>query len=309
LNETLILPNAAVIHFSLGGLLGTYTIDGADKDGTVSTYDIQFAQPLLEQATQPTQTLSLLEDALLLSSLSRTIKFISAEAGTEEDEIRDNLQQLKDSVEQQLSLNTQTGDVQSFVNPQSPNNLIYLPKVNGTVPIEITDLNMAEATEAEYKLLEHYENKKLSVLGVPKENLNYSSNEGLGGAGAVLSQRSIVYANKLQRLETAYMEGWRSGLNNYFQMRNMSGFIDKFQLHMNPILTVQSTVQFDKRDAALNQATALVALMKEMGMKDEESYHKALTEILTEVFPQMGADAMSWDIDLSSSEGGDQGAI
>lgn len=309
LSETLILPNAAVIHFSLGGLLGDYTIDCVDSSNNPVTYDIQFAQPLMEQAVQPTQTLSLLEDALLLSSLARTIKFIGVEAGSQEDEIGANLQQMKDMVEQQLSLNTQTGDAQSFVNPQSPNNLIYVGKINGQMPIEILDLNMAEASEADSKLLQHYQDKKLSVLGVPKESLNYSSNEGLGGAGTVLSQRSAVYANKLQRLETAYMEGWRTAINNYFLMRNMSGFVDKFVLHMNPVLTVQSSVQFDKRDAALNQATSLVNLLKEMGVDDDESYHKALTEILTEVFPQMGADAMNWDIELSANAGGGEGAI
>lgn len=308
-NETLILPDSAIIHFSLGGLLGDYTIDGSDSEGNIVTYDIQFAQPLMEQAVQPTQTLSLLEDAILLSSLSRTIRFISVEAGTEEEEIRDNLQQVKDTIEQQLSLNTGSGDVQSFVNPQSPNNFIFLPKINGANPIDITDLNMAEASEADSKLLQYYQDKKLSVLGVPKENLNYSSNEGLGGAGAVLSQRSIIYANKLQRLETAYMEGWRKALNYYFEIRNMSGFKDKFQLHMNPVLTVQSSVQFEKRDSAINQATNLVTLLKDMGVTSDKPYHTGLTEILTEVFPQIGADARTWDINVTNSEGGDENAF
>ena len=307
-NETLILPDTAIIHFALGGLLGDYTIEGTNSDGTTVTYDIQFAQPMLEQAVQPTQTLSLLEDAILLSSLSRTIRFIAAEAGTEEDEIRANLQQLKDTIEQQLSLNTNSGDVQSFVNPQSPNNFIFLPKINGQTPIEITDLNMAEASDADSKLLQYYQDKKLSVSGVPKENLNYSSNEGLGGAGSVLSQRSIIYANKLQRLETAYMEGWRKALNYYFEVRNMSGFKDKFQLHMNPILTVQSTVQFEKRDSALTQATNLVTLLKDMGVTDDKPYHTGLTEILTEVFPQMGADARNWNVEVTNA-GGEENAF
>lgn len=308
-NETLILPELAVVHFSLGGLLGDYTIDGVDNSGNVVTYDIQFAEPLMEQAAQPTQTLSLLEDAMLLSSLARTVKFIAVESGTEDDEIRDNLQQIKDAVEQQLALNTNTGDAQSFVNPQSPNNLIFLPKINGSSPIDITDLNMAEATEADSKLLNYYQDKKLSVIGVPKEAMNFSSNEGLGGAGSVLSQRSMLYANKLQRLETAYMAGWRDAINHYFTAHNLSGFVDKFVLHMNPIITVQSTVQFEKRDSALSQATTLVDLLKSVGVTDDDIYHKSLTEILTEVFPQMGADAMNWDIDVTAGEGGEAGAI
>lgn len=305
----LLLPELACIHFTLGGLLGDYTIDAKDKQGNPITYDIQFSQPLMAQAVQPTQTLSLLEDAVLLSSLARTIKFVNVECGSQEEEIRDALQQVKDMIEQQLSLNTSTGDAQSFVNPQSPNNLIYLARVNGQDAISITDLNMAEANDADNKLLDYYQDKKLSVLGVPKEAMNFSSNEGLGGAGSVLSQRSALYANALQRLETAYMEGWTDALNKYFIARNYSGFVNQFQLHMNPIITTQSTVQFEKRDSALSQAQAVVQLMKDSGITDADKYKLALTEILSEVFPQTGADVVNWKVDVEepAGEGGGGG--
>lgn len=308
ISQTLLMPETACIHFSLGGLLGDYTLDARDMDGNTITYDIQFAEPLMSQAVQPTQTLNLLEDAVVLSSLSRTIKFLNVEAGREETEIEDALQRIKDAVEQQLSLNTNSGDVQSFVNPQSPNNLIYVPKINGQDAISVTDLNMAEASDADNKLLQYYQDKKLSVLGVPKEAMNFSSNEGLGGAGAVLSQRSALYANILQRLETAYISGWTDAFNKYFVARNLSGFVDTFKLHMNPIVTVQSTVQFEKRDAALNQASSLVALLKDMGVDNADAYRNSLVEILTEVFPQMGADAQNWNIDVGEGEGEETGA-
>lgn len=304
-----LMPELACIHFSLGGLLGDYTIDVADSEGNPVSYDIQFATPLMAQAVQPTQTLGLLEDAVLLSSLSRTIKFINVSCGSQDTEIRDALQQIKDAVEQQLALNTATGDAQSFVNPQSPNNLIYLPKIDGNDAITITDLNMAEASDADSKLLDYYQNKKLSVLGVPKEAMNFSSNEGLGGAGSVLSQRSALYANALQRLETAYIAGWTDAINKYFKARNLSGFVNQFKLHMNPIITTQSTVQFEKRDSALNQAQQLVDLLKNVGVIDSENYRKALTEILSEVFPQIGSDAINWDIDVTETEGSEMNAF
>lgn len=297
-------PECAIIHFSLGGLLGDYTMDTVLSNGDTKTYDIKFAQPLMDRAVRPTQTLSLLEDAMLLSSLIRVVKFINVDCGNaEEEEIASTLQEIKDAIEQQLSINTNTGDIESFVNPQSPNNLIYLPKVNGQDAISVTDLNMAEATETDSKLLQYYQDKKLSVLGVPKEAMNFSSNEGLGGAGSVLSQRSALYANSLQRLETAYMSGWADAINKYFIARNMSGFVDKFKLHMNPIVTEQSTIQFDKRDAALSQATTLVDLLKNLNVDSNSDYLNALSEILSEVFPQMGADAPSWNIHPSDKGG------
>jgi hypothetical protein len=299
------LPEEAVIHFSLGGLLGEYTIDTVDKEGNEVEYDIQFAKPLMENALSPTQTLALIEDATLLASFARVIKFVNVDcSGAQNEEIQNILQQMKDTIEQQFSVNTITGGTQSFMNPQSPNNLIYLPKVNGTDAVSITDLNMSDLSEADNKLLDYYQNKKLSVLGVPKEAMNFSSSEGLGGAGAVMSQRSALYANCLNRIETAYMTGWKDAINKYFSQRNLSGYADKYELHMNPIITLQSTIQFDKRDAALNQADSLINLMKGAGVTDPEQYRSALTEILTEAFPSIGADVSKWDMNLENEEGG-----
>lgn len=298
----------AIIHFSLGGLMGDYTFQTKDYEGNDVVYDIQFGQPLMAAATQPTQTLNLLEDALVLSSLSRMVRFINVDCGnSEEEEIQATLQQIKDMIEQQLSINTATGDVQSFVNPQSPNNLIYLPKINGQDAISITDMNMAEATDADNKLLQYYQDKKLSVLGVPKEAMNFSSAEGLGGAGAVMSQRSALYGNSLQRIETAYKEGWRSAMNKYFVEHGMSGMIDTFELHMNPIITQMSTVMSERRDSAIGQASSVVELLSSLGITKDSSYKEALTEVLSEVLPTTGAAVNTWPIDMEKAEEGEGG--
>lgn len=301
-------PESAVIHFSLGGMLGDYTVSTTNSEGQKIDYDVQFATPLMSQAVQPTQTLSLLEDALVLSSLTRIVKFINVECGdANEEEIRSSLMDIKDTIEQQFAINTGSGDVQSFVNPQSPNNLIYIPKIKGQDAISVTDLNMAEATEQDSKLLQYYQDKKLSVLGVPKEAMNFSSNEGLGGAGAVMSQRSALYANALQRLETAYIAGWKKAFNTYFLSKNLSSYVDTFDLHMNPIITQQSTLAAERRDAAISQAQQIVELLKAIGIDDDETYQKALTEILSEVLPQTGADAIGWRPNLDDEGGEDIG--
>lgn len=301
----------AIVHFSLGGLMGDYKFAAKDLSGEDVEYDVQFGQPLMASAVQPTQTLSLLEDALVLSSLSRMVRFINVDCGNtvDEEETQATLQQLKDMIEQQLSINTNSGDAQSFVNPQSPNNLIYLPKINGQDAISITDMNMADATDADNKLLQYYQDKKLSVLGVPKEAMNFSSAEGLGGAGAVMSQRSALYGNSLQRIETAYREGWRSGMNKYFAEHAMSGFIDKFELHMNPIITQMSTVMSERRDSALSQASSIVDLLTSLGVVKDDSYKQALTEIISEVLPATGSSVNTWNIDMDKAGGEDNGGF
>ena len=310
-NMAISYPESSIIHFSLGGLLGKYHISALDSANNTVDYDIQFADPLLSQAVQPTQTLSLLEDALLLSSMSRAVKFINVECGDlgDEDEIGVCLQKIKSNIEQQLALNTASGDIQSFVNPQSPNNLIYLARVNGQDAISVTDMNMAETTDSDNKLLDYYQNKKLSVLGVPKEAMNFSSAEGLGGAGNVMSQRSALYANRLMRVENAYKNGWRDAFNKYFMSRNMNGFVDKFILNMNPIITNMDQVLFEKRDATINQAQSLVNLMKDLGVEDSSDFKKVITEVLTQAFPLTGSSVNDWDVDVNASNGESGGGM
>ena len=221
--------------------------------------------------------------------------------GADEQETLASLTDIKNLIEQQISLNTSSGDAQSFLNPQSPNNIIYLPRVNGNDPISIIDLNMKDEGEASDKLLDYYQDKKLSVLGIPKEALNFSSSEGLGGAGAVMSQRSALYANALQRIETAYINGWTDALNKYFEARNRPQYVDAFELHMNPILTELSTVQFEKRDSAVSQASAIVDLMKSLGVTDEEKIKSAVTEILTDALPKTSSETSEWNVDLQAA--------
>lgn len=298
-----LFPESAVIHFSLGGLVGDYSLKAKNSSGDDIEYDIQFADPLMKSAVQPTQTLNLLEDATVLSSLIKVVRFICVDCnGVDEEEIMPTLQNIKSIIEQQMSINTGSGDIQSFLNPQSPNNLIYIPRVNGNDPISIIDLNMKDDSEGNDKLLDYYQDKKLSVLGIPKEALNFSSSEGLGGAGAVMSQRSALYANSLQRIEMAYINGWKDAINKYLIARNMYNQVNKFELHMNPILTEMSTVQFDKRDSALSQASAIVELLESLGNKDEDNYKDAITEILLEALPKTSSKVSSWDVDLDSKD-------
>lgn len=306
-NQIQVQSPSSIIHFSLGGMLGEYQFQSLTTDGKEEDYDVKFANPLFENAVKPTQTLSLLEDAVILSSLCRTVKFINVECGnSNEEEIQGILEDIKSVIEQNMSIDTNTGDAQSFVNPQSPNNLIYLPKIKGQDAVSVTDLNMAESSEQDNKLLEYYLNKKLSVLGIPKEALNFASNEGLGGAGSVLSQRSAIYANSLQRLKTAYIEGWTDAINTYATRRGLSGIVGTFQLHMAEIITTQSTIQFERRDAAVAQATSIVNLMKDLGISEAESYKDAISEILLDVLPSTSGKASSWNLDLSEGGGSNE---
>ena len=76
---------------------------------------------------------------------------------------------------------------------------------------------------------------------------------------------------------------------------------------MNPIITPLSTVQSEKRDAAISQAQAFIDMLKNLGVNDESPYLSGITEILTEAFPSISSQANSWKIEVTEPEGGDEG--
>ena len=74
---------------------------------------------------------------------------------------------------------------------------------------------------------------------------------------------------------------------------------------MNPIITQMSTVNSERRDSALNQASTITELLTSLGVTSEKSYKQAITEILSEVLPATGAAVNTWQMDLE--QGGEEG--
>ena len=80
----------------------------------------------------------------------------------------------------------------------------------------------------------------------------------------------------------------------------MSGYVDKFELHMSPVITEMSTVKFEKRDAAIGQASSLIDMLKSLSIEDKDIYISALIEALNESFPRTSSKITSTDIDVAS---------
>ena len=75
---------------------------------------------------------------------------------------------------------------------------------------------------------------------------------------------------------------------------------------MQPIITQLETVQAEKRDAAVSQATSLIDMLKGMGVTDPNVYRTATIEALNSAFPQTASALNSIDIDVTeeTEEGG-----
>ena len=70
---------------------------------------------------------------------------------------------------------------------------------------------------------------------------------------------------------------------------------------MSPIITTQSTIQFDKRDSTLSQAQQFVQLINDANVQNDGVRQEGLSEILTEAFPKLGASATGWVMPVSNN--------
>ena len=50
-------------------------------------------------------------------------------------------------------------------------------------------------------------------------------------------------------------------------------------------------------------------MLKSLKVTDSASYLNGIKEILSEVFPQLGADASGWHVDVKDPEGGEGGGF
>ena len=71
---------------------------------------------------------------------------------------------------------------------------------------------------------------------------------------------------------------------------------------MADTITTQSTIQFERRDAAVGQASNIIQMLKDLGVKDADTYRDAISEILLDVLPGTSGKATSWDVNVEGGE-------
>lgn len=247
--------------------------------GETQVYKVKTGKSVLADAYQPSQTVKLLEDSLMLSRVTKSalVRILQIEVGNmPKAEVEALLRRIKNMIEQKMALNKQNGVVSSYNSPGPIENIVYVPTKEGKGAITSNnlggDVNIKDIVDVDY-----FNNKKLSALKIPKQYLNYDAPEGLGN-GTSLTKLSSRYAHTIMRIQNAYITGITNLLNIFFLDKGLD-YINKFTLKMVSPATIEDTERDELVTNRLNQASDILNMIE--GKTDESGIFETVCWILT----------------------------
>ena len=282
LSDVNIYDRKSVVHICLTGNISRnpeiITLHDSNT-GETQVYKVKTGKSVLADAYQPSQTVKLLEDSLMLSRVTKSalVRILQIEVGNmPKAEVEALLRRIKNMIEQKMALNKQNGVVSSYNSPGPIENIVYVPTKEGKGAITSNnlggDVNIKDIVDVDY-----FNNKKLSALKIPKQYLNYDAPEGLGN-GTSLTKLSSRYAHTIMRIQNAYITGITNLLNIFFLDKGLD-YINKFTLKMVSPATIEDTERDELVTNRLNQASDILNMIE--GKTDESGIFETVCWILT----------------------------
>lgn len=252
------------VHICLAGNITRNPELIALNDGKSTTvYKVKTGKSILADAYEPSQTVKLLEDSLMLNRVTKSalVRILQIEVGNmPKSEMEALLRRIKGMIEQKMAYNATSGYVSSYNSPGPVENIIYVPTKEGKGTITTTnlggDVNVRDIVDVDY-----FNNKKLSALKIPKQYLNYDAPEGLGN-GTSLTKLSSRYAHTIMRIQNAYISGITTLLNLYFLDKGLD-YINDFTLKMVSPSTIEDTERDEQITNRLTQARDILDMISE----------------------------------------------
>ena len=252
------------VHICLAGNITRNPELIALSDGKSTTvYKVKTGKSILADAYEPSQTVKLLEDSLMLNRVTKSalVRILQIEVGNmPKSEMEALLRRIKGMIEQKMAYNATSGYVSSYNSPGPVENIIYVPTKEGKGQITTTnlggDVNVRDIVDVDY-----FNNKKLSALKIPKQYLNYDAPEGLGN-GTSLTKLSSRYAHTIMRIQNAYISGITTLLNLYFLDKGLD-YINDFTLKMVSPSTIEDTERDEQITSRLTQARDILDMISE----------------------------------------------
>lgn len=233
------------------------------KTGATNVYKVKTGKSILADAYEPTQTLKLLEDSMMLSRVTKSalVRILQIEVGNmPKPEVESLLRRIKNMIEQKMALNKENGVVSSYNSPGPIENIVYVPTKDGKGAITSNnlggDVNIKDIVDIDY-----FNDKKLSALKIPKQYLNYDAPEGLGN-GTSLTKLSSRYAHTVMRIQNAYISGITSLLNILFMDKGLE-YTGKFTIKMVSPSTLEDIERDEQTQTRIQHANDIVQMLED----------------------------------------------
>lgn len=217
----------AYVKFGVNKSTKPLQLNVRDKDGNVTSYNIDTGSSLLENSYQAWKTLSILQDSVILASLIKnaTTIIVQTEAGDMSDEqIQVAKLKIKSLFEGQLSLGKD--GLKSYISPKAKPNFVYSFTSHGTGAIT-TETVGGEYNPGQLYYLEPFYNAFFSGMNYPKQQAGFGDSAGLDGGGAVeeYTKRYLSTVSQLKRLLSDFV---RNCENNVLTSRGLPNLVNDY---------------------------------------------------------------------------------
>lgn len=200
-----------------------------DKEGNITSYDIDTGCSLLENSYSAWKTLTILQDSIVLASLIKnaTTIIIQTEAGNMSDEeLQVAKVKLKSLFEGKLSLGKD--GMKSYLSPQAKPNYVYSFTSNGTGTIT-TETVGGEYNPGQLYYMDPFVNAFFGGMNYPKQQMGFGESAGLDGGGAVeeYTERYLSTVSMVKRLVSQFI---KNCMNNVLTSRGLPNLINNYEV-------------------------------------------------------------------------------
>lgn len=219
-------------------------------------FEIARGKSMIHDVFRINRDLQLLEYSVMLNRISKSsiFRFVKVHVGSQtKANIQTTLRKVKNLIESKISMNTDSGNYQSYLDPGPIENFIYFPvKDNNQGNIEVEtvggDINVRDIADIDYLL-----NKEFAGLKIPKTYLSFEEPLGMG-AGTTLTKQDARYARTVKRLQKFMLIGFTKLMDIYLDNRGLSYLKDNYVVQMVP----PASAEDEERDTQFNNKIELV---------------------------------------------------
>lgn len=293
LETDVVLPADKFIHISINDAYSRfpnrYVLKNNETDEE-EIYDVKEGNSILANVFKVWSELNLLEDSVLLNRLSKSaiIRLIQIEVGnTDDTEVQEILQTLRDKISRSRYIDKNTGDYKNQVNPGPLENIIYhaTHKGNGVISHSTIGGDVDVKALAD---IDHFLEKFAQGFPIPLAYVKQTNDDGGGlSAGTSLTKFDARYGRTLKRYQNAYISGVTDLINVFAYKRGVKQYINEFNIKM----VSPSAVEDNERDEKLKSHTEIIRDIMDVINGLDESYSPEIKkEILNYLIQSMLQD-------------------
>ena len=252
-----------------------------ETDSNAYSYSVKRGQSLLYQSYKIWRELQLLENAVILSRLTRSsiVRIVGVEVGDmPKAMVGPHLQRIKSLIEQKSALNTSVS-MSEYNNPGPIENTVYVPTHNGQGAINMQTIG-GDVDVKSLIDLDYFKNKMFGSLRVPKQYFNETDDSTGFNGGTSLSIISSRYAKMIKRIQATLCQTVTDLVNIFILDKGLDSYIGKFTIKMTPPTTQE---ELDRRENTSAKVGIVSDIMNLLGDLEPAPRLKITDSLLSEI--------------------------